>query len=249
MAGQIIDACAQMGSGDKTGDLLEYDIKPERVLQNMDQAGISKSVVFPITWNRYTAAANREIAEAVKTHPDRLVGFARVNPTASDAPKLFLEAIETHSMRGVRLRPYHDRFQLRHPGVRKIIDIAREHELLVATDGEKDRSELTKIVQEYPQVNFILMHLGSFDNWVWQNGKAYMELMEKTENFYMASCFEIIHFFLEEAINRNPDKVILGSDSPNLPPAMELKRIEVMKLSPDKHALVVGGTIAELLGL
>jgi predicted TIM-barrel fold metal-dependent hydrolase len=65
----------------------------------------------------------------------------------------------------------------------------------------------------------------------------------------MASCFEIIHFFLEEAIKRAPEKVIFGSDSPNLPPSMELKRIEVMKLDPAQHRLVVGGTLANILKL
>jgi predicted TIM-barrel fold metal-dependent hydrolase len=249
MAPQTIDACAQMGSGDKKGDLLEYAITAERILQNMEQAGISRSVVFPITWSRYGEKANREISEAVKKHPQRLLGFARVNPTAPDAAKLLSNALGKLGLRGIRLRPYHDKFDLGQAGVRKALDMARDHRVLVATDGEKDRAELLRLVERYSDVNFVLMHLGSFDNWVWQNGKAYMELMEKTGNFYMASCFEIIHFFLEEAINRAPEKVVFGSDSPILPPAMELKRIEVMKLPPDKHELVVGKTIAGLLKL
>ncbi len=244
---QVIDVCAQLGSGDKKGDLLEYGITATRVLENMDQAGVSKSVIFPITWNKYTEQANKEIHEAVQKFPDRFIGFARVNPIEAGAEPLLEKALKDWGLRGVRLRPFHDSYELGDPKVKRILDIARGHRIPIATDGEKDKSNLIKIVNDYSEVPVILMHLGSFDNWVWQNGKAYMDLLESAPNFYMASCFEIIHFFLEEAINRKPDKVIFGSDSPNLPPAMELKRIEVMKLDTDKHALVVGGTLAKIL--
>jgi predicted TIM-barrel fold metal-dependent hydrolase len=249
MGSQIIDACAQLGSGDKKGDLLEFGITSSRVVENMEQAGVAKSVIFPVTWSRYTDQANREIHEAVRKYPDRFIGFARVNPAEVGAEKLLEKALEDWGLHGVRLRPYHDGFELKDPKVKKIMDIAQEHRIPIATDGEKEKSALFRIVNDYPDVPVILMHLGSFDNWVWQNGKAYMDLLEKADNFFMASCFEIIHFFLEEAIKRSPEKVVFGSDSPNLPPSMELKRIEVMKLDSEQHALVVGGTLAKILKL
>ena len=85
MGSQIIDVCAQLGSGDKKGDLLEFGITSSRVLENMKQAGVAKSVIFPVTWTRYTDQANKEIHEAVRKYPDRFIGFARVDPTEAEA--------------------------------------------------------------------------------------------------------------------------------------------------------------------
>ncbi len=243
----IIDACTQMGTGDRKGDILESGIKAGRLLVNMDAAGVARTVVYPVTWDRYTDKANQEVQEAARKHPDRFVAFARVNPKDADAVQVLTRALDRGGFHGIRLRPYHDGFVLSSPGVRRVLDLARERKLPVETDGERSREPLLQIVRDYPGIPIILTHLGSFDNWDWQNGKAYMEVLEKTPNFYQVTCFEIIQFFLEEAIRRAPRKLLFGSDSPTLPPAVELKRIQVMNLAPEVYADVAGGNLARIL--
>jgi uncharacterized protein len=248
MAHMIVDACAQMGSGDRAGDVLEYQISPERIIENMNAAGVARSVVFPVTWNKFSERSNQEIADAVKKYPDRLIGFARVNPSAADGIALLEKALALPGIRGIRLRPFQDRYSLSSPGVAKAFALAAERRVPVAVDGEKDKSALVALVRKFTLTPVILTHLGDFDNWVWQNGKAYMEMLEQVPNFYMATCFEIIHFFLEEAIHRAPTKVVFGSDSPSLPPSMELKKIQMMHLPEEDTAAVVGGTLHGIVG-
>ncbi len=51
------------------------------LLARMGEAGIDRAVVCPLKPRGYhLAAANEAVAEAVRAHPDRLVGFARVDP-------------------------------------------------------------------------------------------------------------------------------------------------------------------------
>jgi predicted TIM-barrel fold metal-dependent hydrolase len=246
MAGKVWDACAQMGTGDRKGDVLESAITAERILENMDAGGVEKSIVYSVTWDRYDEKSNREIADAVKKHPKRFIGLARVNPVAADGMKLLEKALALDGISGIRLRPFHDKFSLADPAVAKVFALATERSVPIAVDGEQNKDAFVALLQKYTKVPVILMHLGSFDNWVWQNGKAYMELLEKVPHFYMATCFEIIHFFLEEAIRRAPRKVVFGSDSPSLPPSMELKKIEVMRLPEADFAAVVGGTLSKI---
>lgn len=243
----IIDACAQMGTGDKAGDILESGIGAGRLIENMDAAGVGRSIVYTVTWDRYADRANQEIREAARELPDRFIPFARVNPTQPDAEKVLTRALDGGGFRGIRLRPHHDRFQLASPQVRRVLDIARERKLPVETDGEKDRTALLEIIREYEQVPIILAHLGSFDNWEWRNGKAYMDVLKQAPNFFQVTCFEIIHFFLEEAIHRAPEKLLFGSDSPTLPPSVELKRIQTMNLDARTYAGVVGGNLSRIL--
>jgi predicted TIM-barrel fold metal-dependent hydrolase len=248
MTDKVWDACAQIGSGDRKGDVLESAITTERILQNMDAAGVSRSVVSPVTWNQYGEKSNREIAEAVDKHPARFIGLARANPTAKDGLKLLEKALQWNGISGIRLRPFQDKFTLSDPSVSKAFALATERKVPIAVDGEKNMDALVALVKKHTQVPIILMHLGDFGNWVWQNGKAYMDMLGTHPHFYMATCFEIIHFFLEEAIRRAPRKVVFGSDSPSLPPSMELKKIEVMGLPEEDFAGVVGRNLFQIFG-
>jgi len=248
MTHKVWDACAQMGTGDRNGDVLESAITVERILENMDAGGVARSVIYPVTWNRYVEKSSREIADAVKKHPGRFIGLARVNPTTQDGFSLLEKAVGWEGIAGIRLRPFHDNFSLSDPSVEKVFAMAEERKIPIAVDGEKNKDAFVALLKKHTKVPVILMHLGDFGNWVWQNGKAYMELLEKTPHFYMATCFEIIHFFLEEAIRRAPRQIVFGSDSPSLPPSMELKKIEVMHLPEEDFAAVVGGNLSRIFG-
>jgi predicted TIM-barrel fold metal-dependent hydrolase len=248
MAQHIVDACAQLGSGDRPGDVLESGVTVQHVLTNMKAAKVGRSVLYSTTWTNYRMA-NAEIGQAVRDYPDSFIGFARVNPTTADAEAILHSALADYGFRGVRLRPYHDGYRLSDPGVARVLSIARERGLAVGLDGERDKSTLLRLVRDHPGVPIILMHLGSFDNWVWKNTLEYTAVLEDNPNFFMATCFEIIHFLLEDLIRKVPDKVVFGSDSPTLPPVMELTRIAVMHLDPEQHALVVGGNLMKILGV
>jgi predicted TIM-barrel fold metal-dependent hydrolase len=247
MAQMIIDACTQIGSGDRAGDVLESGITVAQVLANMDAAHVDQSVLYATTWSDY-GRANAEVAEAIRTNPRRFIGFARVNPTVDGAEHVLITALDRFQFRGIRLRPYHDGYALSHPAVRRVLAIARERSLPVALDGERNKDTLVGLVQEYDDVPVILLHLGAFDNWVWKNTLEYVPVLRDRPNFYLGSCFEIIHFLLEDLIRKVPTKVVFGSDSPTLPPIMELTRIKVMHLEPEHHALVVGGNLQRILG-
>ena len=243
----IIDACAQIGSGDRAGDVLESGITVAQVLANMDAAHVEQSVLYATTWSNYTNA-NAEVHEAVASQPNRFIGFARVNPTAADAERVLIHALDRFQFKGIRLRPYHDNYALSDSGVSRVLAIARHRHLPVALDGERNKETLLRLVQEFQDVSIILLHLGSFDNWVWKNTLEYVSVLRDMPNFYLGTCFEIIHFLLEDLIRKVPAKVVFGSDSPTLPPIMELTRVDVMHLEPEHHALVVGGNLRRILG-
>ncbi|MCX7012612.1 MAG: hypothetical protein NTW86_08625 [Candidatus Sumerlaeota bacterium] len=55
-------------------------------LRRIDAAGIDKAVVLPIGASRSTTCReqNREVAEIVRSHRDRLFGFAKVSQLGTD---------------------------------------------------------------------------------------------------------------------------------------------------------------------
>lgn len=89
---------------DESGDLL---------IQDMDAAGIDKSVVFAMDFGPYSGvddsiSLERRYAkfhEAVKRHPERLVLFGGIDPRRPDAVAFIERAVEEHEIRGIKLWP------------------------------------------------------------------------------------------------------------------------------------------------
>jgi uncharacterized protein len=246
MALHVVDACAQVGSGDRPDDVVEFRITPERILSGMDAAGVHASIVYPATWRDYELA-NAEIYHISNQHSNRFIGFARVNPLAPDAERTARKSLEEYGLKGLRLRPYHDGFTLDDPRVGRMFRIAVDHRIPVGVDGEHNKDALFRLVEEHAEIPIVLMHLGNFKNWNRANFPAYIGLLQDAPNFYMATCFEIIHFFLEQIIRAVPTKVVFGSDAPVLPPVVERKRIEIMGLEPEQNTLVFGGNLMKVL--
>ena len=246
MAVKIFDACAQLGAGDRAGDLLESGISADVILRNMDFANVERSVVYSVTCDDYEKS-NGEVAEISGKYPEKLCAFARVNPVKPGSAALTEKCFKEYGFKGLRLRPFHDGFTLKEQGVQDVFKIAGIYKAPVEIDGEKFTGDLEGLIDGFPDVPVILTHLGDFDNWVWQNTLVYIDWLKNKSNFYLCSCFEIMHFFLEQAISEAPGKVIFGSDSPTLPPAMELKRLEMMAMGSPANEKVLGGNLAGLI--
>ena len=88
-----------------------YDGNPERLIKEMDQAGIDKSVVFGVDWGLALGEPQASIIElndyvlsAVKKYPDRLIGLFTIDPRRKNSDKLFEEYLDK-GMSGLKLHP------------------------------------------------------------------------------------------------------------------------------------------------
>ena len=80
----------------------------ETLLLELDLAGLQRAVLLPIETTRTRGLAiytNRQIAEVVAMAPDRLVGFASVDPLARDAPDRLDHALADLGLPGLKLSP------------------------------------------------------------------------------------------------------------------------------------------------
>ena len=129
---------------------------------------------------------------------------------------------------------------------REICEAARQLRLPVLYDpmGEVAVAEL--LATEFPDVNFIIPHLGSFaDDWSAQ--LAFTESARRPAQH--------LHRHLRRPPLRpagaggrraGPHKVLFGSDGPWLHPGVELAKIELLDLPPRARSLVVAGNFLRL---
>jgi hypothetical protein len=96
--------------------------------------------------------------------------------------------------------------------------------LLVDVVGRASVIEM--LASQYPDVNFIIPHLGSF-----------------------ADTAGVRRFdYIAQAVERaGAHKVLFGSDGPWLYPSLELYRIRLLRLSPAEDSLILGGNILRLI--
>ena len=111
--------------------------------------------------------------------------------------------------------------------------------------GETWAAEL--LAQEYPDVDFIIPHLGSFAD-DWQAQLALIDHLVRHPNIYTDTAGVRRFDLLEQAVQRaGAHKVLFGSDGPWLHPAVELAKIRALELSSDDEALIAGGNFLRLI--
>jgi predicted TIM-barrel fold metal-dependent hydrolase len=129
---------------------------------------------------------------------------------------------------------------------REICDVARQFRLPVLYDvmGEVSGAEL--LATEYPDVNFVIPHLGSFAG-DWSAQLAFTSLLADRPNIFTDTSGVRQFDVLQKAIRRaGPHKVLFGTDGPWLHPALELSKVRLLRLPPAAESLVLAGNFLRL---
>jgi len=87
--------------------------RPGDVLHSLDEAGVDVGVLLaPFLSDGYSmhdadaiARANAHTAGLVRDHPDRLIGFAVINPRLAGATDETRRALDAHRLRGLKMVP------------------------------------------------------------------------------------------------------------------------------------------------
>jgi predicted TIM-barrel fold metal-dependent hydrolase len=110
--------------------------------------------------------------------------------------------------------------------------------------GEVEPVEL--VAGEYPDVSFIIPHLGSFaDEWGAQ--VAMIGLLLRHDNLYVDTSAVRRFDLLAEAAHRRPRRVLFGSDGPWLHPGVELAKVRLLGLRQADERRVLGENALRLI--
>jgi uncharacterized protein len=237
-----VDAHVHAGQGDGLTGPWDTAAPLGAYLRRADAAGISKMVLFAAFHSDY-AVANEAVGRIVARHPDRFFGFAFVHAERDRGRirQLVERAVYGLGFCGIKVHR-HDA-----PITREICETARALSLPVLYDvmGEVSVAEL--LAAEYPDVNFILPHLGSFaDDWSAQ--VAFVGQLARHPNIYTDTAGVRRFDLLADAVRRaGPAKVLFGSDGPWLHPGVELAKVRLLGLRPEAERLILSGNFFRLI--
>lgn len=118
----IIDFHAHVWSNQSDKDVDDF-------IRSMDNHGIDMTAILPI----HPYVSNEEIAERVRRHPDRLIGFASVPPFSettgiprTDPAQQLEAAVRELGLKGLKLHPTMQGFSLDDPGLIPLMAKAAE---------------------------------------------------------------------------------------------------------------------------
>jgi len=221
---------------DESGDLL---------VEDMDRAGIDKSVVFCLDFGLYSGVDDSTnlvqrhtiFARAVSRHSDRLILFGGVDPRRPDAAAFIERAVNEWGIKGIKLWPpagfYPDRpycYRLYEACARLGLPIVI-HTGLEISPFQGQTTLPTYVDQpacDFPEVTFILAHAGM----AWWREAA--EISFHRDNVYLDTAYwqgrslrlgpaRYMQEFRTLLSSAGHGKVLFGSDWPTLRTVRKVK--------------------------
>ncbi|HKP01839.1 MAG TPA: amidohydrolase family protein [Chthoniobacterales bacterium] len=238
----IIDCHCHAGRGDLLTAPWNTDAPLESYLRRAHRAGIARTVVFPAFHTDY-ATANRELARVVARWHPRLIGFAMVNAKtdAGRVREMVREAVNRFGLFGLKVHG-HEAMP-----TREVCEAARAFRIPMLVDVGGKAHVIDMFAPQYPEVKFIIPHLGSFAD-DWRAHERVVEQIARYPNVYGDTSGVRRFDYLVEAVRRaGPHKILFGSDGPWLHPGLELHKIKLLGLGPRAETLITGENAHRLI--
>jgi len=248
---------------------MRYPATDERVneiLEQMDSAGIDKAVTWslPAGVNREEIKKNNDrISSIVERHPDRLIGFANVNPLDPDfAVDELGRAIEQLGLRGLKLHPKVHKYRICDPRTLRVIGRARELDIPVVIHVESPAlytfrvfNSLERTQQAIDQQEFFAKSLdleaviNVYDSpnfWAAHMGGAFSPNVQKSKLVFQTTgaSSDLIEYAVEKV---GADRVLFGSDYPSFQIKNELSKLNNSNISETDKRKILGGNAARIL--
>lgn len=248
------------GHARKTFGFGDGPLTLDALLRDMDRADVELAVLvaFDCETTQGWRVPNEDVAELVAEHPDRLMGFASVDPNKHDLAIRELEfAVKELGMRGLKLHPPTQHFFANDPVHYPLW--AKTQELgipiLIHTGHNQsggrlkyaDPTFLDDVALDFPDLKIIMAHFGF--PWVnqalsvtWIRRNVYLELSGWSPKYIPNEVWTYARSIF-------PDRVLFGTDWPVISPGRWLTDFERIPLPEDvKHRIVYANAHRLLFG-
>lgn len=242
----IIDIHAHIGSWERTTTPIKG---PDAFVRSMDRCQIDKMVFSSFTAiHGETRIGNRETAEAVRAHPDRLFGYCVANPNYPADTEADLKLHFEHATNFVGLK-FHCQLhgaQLHDPGYEGALEFADAHELPVLVHGG-GQDNWDEVAARYPRAAFIMAHACAWDG-LDPAGQAFYARVRDIPNLYVDVSGSPAHRGALRALVKlvGAEKILYGSDFPMFDLAFEVGRVLLSDLPLDDKRLIAGRNAARV---
>lgn len=238
----------------------DYNASLAALIDLLDKSPIDKAVLLPI----YPKVSNTFIAKACQGYPDKLIGFASVDPLGGEKSIEQLEQdVLQYNLKGLKLHPRLQDFSINDPRIIPLVNKAADLGLPIVVDTFPNGAGmegsfpllLDRLATDVPKANIIMAHFGGYKLWdalfvAKAHPRMFVDLSYTLLYFRGSSLERDLGFAIKKL---GSHKCIYGSDHPE----MEINKtldasLEVLnhyRLSSQDMENILGKTISSLLSL
>ncbi len=236
----------------------------EDLIFAMDRDSVDQAVVFGFGWRDMDMCRrdNDYVIESVARYPERLIGFAIVNPQCGAEAVREIERCAAAGLRGVgELMPDGQGYRLDDQEIMApIVEVAMEHDMLLLTHssepvghlypgkGTVTPDEIIRFARLFPDARLVCAH--------WGGGTIFYEMMPEVArimcNVYYdmaASLFLYNDDIFSLAARLVPGKVLFATDYPLIGPGAFIRRLEAARMPTATLRRILGGNAWRVLKL
>jgi predicted TIM-barrel fold metal-dependent hydrolase len=228
--------------------------KVDELLRRMDALSIEMALTCPFrTLSCDLDQANRDLAEEIKDHADRLIGAVRVDPWQPDAIVSLREGLEKLGLCALYLNPWEENFRADIERLDKLMEVAAQFNIpvLVATGFPwlSEALQVRTLASRWPDVPVVMTNGGQIN--ISGLGQADVTLaMQQHSNLYIDTAGIYRQDFIEETVEEfGADRVLFASGSPYFDQRYEIKRVQLAKVNENKRRAMSSGNACRLLNL
>ncbi len=203
------------------------------LIDSMDRFEIERSGLSILN-GVLTPELNDRVMATVKEYPDRIVGFAYINPREPGAIDEVRRCLDSGLFRGIKFHSWkHGYFPDNNTALDGIIDAITPYDVpILCHTGTAPLSlpqQWAAIAARHPKATFVFAHIGYLDF-----GYGCVECAKPLPNVYVDTAGQVEIQVMEKALEElGPDRIIFATDWPYKYPGSEIVKFEPYHLSPE----------------
>lgn len=226
----------------------------EDLIERGKKAGVGRFLVHSVaTVPHQVTTINNFIAAECKKH-NELTGFGAVHAEMEN-PADEIDRIESLGLKGIKIHPDTQHFNMDDPKMMKIYDLIRGRLPIVIHCGDYRYSyshpkRLVKVLENFPDLTIIAAHFGGWS--LWDLALEYLQDKVKNTNCFFDTSsssaflgkkrtYELIRAY-------GTDRILFGTDFPMWDAAQELERIYALNLTESEYEQILTGNAKRVLG-
>ena len=223
----------------------------DKLIGRMDEAGVR---IAAISGYLNVPGPNPDglkvISDAVAKYPDRLIGYARLDPWFDDrCVEALNAAVKDWGCRGVKLHPAHYTLYPFGPETVKLAHRAGELGLPILFHcGDEIMClpyQIDRLAAQCPETTLILAHTGGFFS-----GESALNVAERRKNVLVDTSEVPFPEMVRKAVDRlGAEKVLWGTDAPCCDIRHEIKKVELAGLDEKQQQMLFAENYARLMNI
>ncbi|MBM3473726.1 MAG: hypothetical protein FJX75_10700 [Armatimonadetes bacterium] len=210
------------------------------IVAEMDRFGVRVCCVFNLEGvfgdDTY---GNEVVADAVRRHPERFIGFTMVNPNHGEADMLKqLERGLANGMQGIKLISSYHGYPTEGPLIDVACRFAHEHGQFILNHYWGSAEQMERLCTTYPNACFFTGH----------STMEYVEVTRRVGNLFICTCpFHAWDQTEQFVAAYGADRILFGSDLTDLPIAWGLAPTMYAKIPEEDKLKILGGNLKRLM--